>query len=158
MVTLRELLQRPGKSHLMTVHVKGDEQGEIEPQNSTTNLDRSWAKFGDYMLQLVFNSRSSSYLLQVLGIKDPKTIRYLTLPDAMGEYLFNTSLCAINLVGPNSRSQLCELDVNTYSFVMRLSTGWSVFAAINEIGVGNQLQFNMCDMYDNHYGWVGKLV
>ncbi|KAL5063739.1 hypothetical protein RYX36_025476 [Vicia faba] len=81
-----------------------------------------------------------------------------TLPDVMGEYLFNTSLCAINLVGPNSRSQLCELDVNTYSFVIRLSTGWSVFAAINEIGVGNQLQFNMCDMYDNHYGWVGKLI
>ncbi|MCH81279.1 hypothetical protein A2U01_0002064 [Trifolium medium] len=89
--------------------------------------------------------------------EDPKVVPVLTLPEDMGEYLWDTMLDRVFIIGANLEKQLCDLEYQQDPFVVRISSGWSECVGIHGFEVGDRLLFSMRNIYDCHLIWVTKL-
>ncbi|WJX15627.1 DNA helicase [Trifolium repens] len=90
--------------------------------------------------------------------EDPEVVPYLTLPEAMGEYLWGTMLDQLYLVGTNfDEKTKCELRYQYDPFVVRIERGWSEFARKSGFKAGDRLRMNMCGIHENYLIWVTKL-
>ncbi|GAU45534.1 hypothetical protein TSUD_400810 [Trifolium subterraneum] len=86
--------------------------------------------------------------------EDPESVPYLKLPQDMGEYLWNTGLDEIYIVGTIREQHKCELTYQMDPFEVTISRGWRKVAGINGFKVGDRLLFNTSNIYENHMFYV----
>ncbi|PNX58712.1 hypothetical protein L195_g059326, partial [Trifolium pratense] len=80
-----------------------------------------------------------------------------TLPEEMGEYLCETMLDQIIIIGDTREKHRCELEYQRHPFVVKISSGWREVVGINGFKVGDRLLFNTSNIYDNHTFYVRSL-
>ncbi|PNX62216.1 hypothetical protein L195_g052860 [Trifolium pratense] len=85
---------------------------------------------------------------------DPEVVPYLILPEKMGEYLWNTMLDEVNVIGIIREKHKCELEYQKDPFEVRIKKGWREVVGINGFKVGDRLLFNTSSIYDDHTFFV----
>ncbi|MCI26880.1 hypothetical protein A2U01_0048078, partial [Trifolium medium] len=80
-----------------------------------------------------------------------------TLPKQMGEYLWDTMLDQINIIGDIREKHKCELEYQKDPFVVTISRGWREVVGINGFKLGDRLLFNTSNIYDDHTFYVRSL-
>ncbi|PNX70828.1 hypothetical protein L195_g057784, partial [Trifolium pratense] len=79
------------------------------------------------------------------------------LPDDLGEYLSDTMLDEIYIIGTIREKHKCELQYQMDPFVVSIIRGWREVVAINGFKVGDRLLFNTSNIYDDHTFYVRSL-
>jgi hypothetical protein len=75
----------------------------------------------------------------------------------MGEYLWNTMLDEIYIIGTIREKHKCEIECQKDQFVVRISRGWKECVGINGFKVGDRLLFNTSNIYEDHMFYVRSL-
>ncbi|XP_045797983.1 uncharacterized protein LOC123922215 [Trifolium pratense] len=74
----------------------------------------------------------------------------LTLPREMGEYLWYTMLDEVTMIGANGEKYKCSLRYQRNPFVVTIWRGWPEVVGINGFKVGDRIQFNTYNIYEDH--------
>ncbi|MCI12506.1 hypothetical protein A2U01_0033611, partial [Trifolium medium] len=61
-----------------------------------------------------------------------------TLPEQMGEYLWNTMLDEVYLIGTNGEKHKCTLEYQKDPFLVTISRGWKECVGIHGFKVGDR--------------------